>query len=266
MKLREVDAHAVGRPKLHRLNTGTVQASAALGSKGGVGLHEYEVFRQPLYDYYQAAVGQKMLQQQMFSIAQNQDYTPVGGTAFQKTILHTNCDGAASQGFGIPSPGLFIAKQMFMLVQENIWWADFWQLKYTCMLYVIMTADKKHYWDGQIAQVPSGGAGTTGIGTPASNATLLNNGWPTSQNKVSFSTGSLIADPLGRVSPDSNQNDPLTGLALVEDPGLVLEQGMPWSVTIDPNQLIGGAFSTTGSGPGGTGVIFWDCMDGDYLR
>ena len=77
-RCQEITAVEVGRPRTKMLRKNPIIA----------GTLEYLV--QPIYDYYGVAVATPVTKQSLFAQPIGASYTPAGGTAFVKTLYHTN--------------------------------------------------------------------------------------------------------------------------------------------------------------------------------
>lgn len=234
----EVDESELGRPHLRRTNP-VLQANMT-DAQSGMPLLTLDIIRQNLYTFFQVAVATKLVKQAIFSVGQNGFYTPIGGTAFQLTDLHTNLlTGAAG---GLANPQRFMLRGLGRYVREDILPADLINWNFSTFVQLQIGDTKKPYFDGQLIQIPQPTAAfvqsqpsNTGTGSFATT------GWNVASNIYE-----LLAE--GLIDPTSN--------TFIQDSGITIDQGQFFSLILDPT-LTSGAFAvytTAGSGSGGSGI------------
>lgn len=201
---------------------------------------DVELIRWDLRSYIEIEANTTPVAEDMFTKPVGTQYTPQGGTAFNLALLHTNL-----QSLPLPNPQRHLTRGLAMWIREDIFVADLVPWKYETLGTFLKTDTPKPYHQQLLAALPCLGAGTTGIGTPATNVTLLSNGWPVANNYFA-----LPADDT--------------------DPGVTISQGESFKFTIDPTQNVGGwttnSGKTTASGSGGTGIHAWILLVGTLLR
>lgn len=228
----EVDEHEIGRPHFRHKNpvyTGP--------SYDGAGAIDLEVLEWPLYDFYNIAVNTAAVAISLFTISQQQSYTPTGGAAFQKQALHTNLQG---QGAVLPNPQRHMVKGLFAVLRPDVLPVDYLRFYYQTQVTFTVGDSNKPYHVGLLARIPAAG-GPFAIGTPAANLTYITHGWPSISNFYP-----ILADS--------------------SDPGVVISQGQNFQVILDPTQQVGGAMTTTAAGGGGTGISLWFHLAGALAR
>jgi hypothetical protein len=137
-RLPAIDSIQVGRPRL-RLNNPVLAG-------GG------EVLDWSLYDFFSVAVDTLFdVVQQLFTTPTGQFYTPVGGTAFSKTLLHTNIQGGGGQ---LPNGYKLDVQAIRLVVDSAIQHIDLQNLLYNTFGNFII--GQKSYWQGPLDEIPGG--------------------------------------------------------------------------------------------------------------
>jgi hypothetical protein len=237
----EVDESELGRPHVRRRNP-ILQANmpASTQDPSGMPLLTLDIIRQNLYTFYQVEVATKLAKQAIFAVGQNGFYTPIGGTQFQLTDLHTNLLTGASGG--LANPQRFMIRGLARYVREDVSPSDlvFWNFSTFVQLQIGDT--KKPYFEGQLIQIPQPNA-FNGYGYPGSTlaGSWSTTGWPVADNYYELLADGLI--------------DPTTNL-FIKDAGITIDQGQFFALILDPT-LTSGAFpiyTTLGSEAGGFGI------------
>ncbi|HEV2360003.1 MAG TPA: hypothetical protein VGZ23_20635 [bacterium] len=242
----EVDEQELGRPHVRRRNPifqGAMPASPATPSNGP--LLTFDILRQDLYTFYQAAVATALTAQTLFQQGIGGFYTPIGGTAFQLTELHTNLIGTGTQ---LPNPQRFMTQGIFRLVREDILPKDLVMWNFGTLVNLTIGDTTKKYCTAQLALIPQNNAiqvqvsgGAAAQTAPANASTFATTGWPVTDNFYA-----LLAS--GLLDPDTGQE--------IKDAGITIDQGQNFGLILDPT-LGSGAFSTyttATSATGGTGI------------
>lgn len=184
-------------------------------------------FRQPIYDCFMATVNTLLVAQVLFSIPRGQQYTPTGGTAFNKAFWHTNME----QGRLLPSPQKFFAKAISLSIDPLTLAADAARFLNDTLL--TFNISERPYLRVQAQKVPGGGGAWAGGGSA-----FVQNGWPVRDNQFAF----------------------------VGDLGETIEQQQPFDVTLDPTQVRKADATTTlttaTAGNGGIGINAFVHLDG----
>jgi len=238
----EVDESELGRPHLRRRNP-VLQANmpASTQDPSGLPLLTLDIIRQNLYTFYQVEVATELAKQAIFSVGQNGFYTPIGGTQFQLTDLHTNLLTGASGG--LANPQRFMCRGLARYVREDINPDDLVYWNFSTFVQLQIGDTKKPYFEGQLIQIPQPSAAfvqyapantySTGAGSTT--------GWPVNDNYYP-----LLAD--GLIDPTTNQ--------FIQDAGITIDQGQFFALILDPT-LTSGAFpiyTTLGSDAHGLGI------------
>jgi len=188
--LRELSEHEALRPRLRWRNAGIPGIT--------------DVYTTKLRDYYEVAAATAVAAQIAYTIQIGGSYTPVGGSAYNKTRRDTNLQ-VPSQ---LASPRRFLAKGLAMTVRGDVAPADFNQFMFNTL--VTFMIDEKRYFECVPLQLPGGG-GATGmfqaLQATAANASYgsLNNGHPDARAQMLFEeddkwisalqTFSVVIDP-----------------------------------------------------------------------
>jgi len=238
----EVDESELGRPHLRRHNPVLTAAMiGTVGTQNGVPLLTLDIIRQDLYSFYQVAVATLLKKQVIFAQGKNGNYTPLGGTAFQLTALHTNLlVGAAG---GLANPQRFMARGICRYVREDVNPIDLFNWNFSTYVEFDVGDSEKPYMQAQLIEIPQPSAlQIQSQPANADTATYATTGWPVSHNFKD-----LLAE--GLLDPDTGQ--PIT------DCGITLDQGQYFALVLDPT-LTSGAFpvyqTLGGSTAGGTGI------------
>jgi hypothetical protein len=237
-RLRILEEHEVGRPHARMRLRNIVQG-------------QMDARVQPLYDVFQVAASTACVQVTLFTIPYGQQFTPQGGSATTKTLYHTNLLNSGS----LDAPKKLLVKNISIMPRCDLAPLDNDAL---CGQYVVQfTTLGKQFWVGHAQKCP-GGAGAFVSGTfaqsAAASATAFSaaNGWPSGQNVAP------ITDPV----PDIPGYPPITPIT-----GVLLEQGQPFQVIVDPT-LTGATVYSTGSAIAGVpanGIIAWCYLEGITL-
>lgn len=207
---------------------------------------------QPLYDIFQVAINTAVVQQTLFTIPFGQQFTPTGGAATTKTLYHTNLLNSGS----LDAPKKLLVKNISILNRPDMSVADTNAL--VGQFVVQFTTLGKQFWVGHAQKAPGGG-GTFASGAATFTAPqaqiAASNGWPSGQNTA----------PITDAVPDIPGYPPITPIT-----GVLLEQGQPFQVIVDPT-LTGATVYTTANStttvPGyvSVGVIAWCYLEGITL-
>lgn len=239
----EISEREVGRPKLRGLRTNPIVA----------GQLEYLV--QPIYDFYGVAVATAVTKQILFSIPQGQSYTPSGGSAFTKTLFHTNLVQAGQ----LDAPKKMLVKAVAVIPRSDISPQD--NASFVGLTLAQLNISGKDYWTALVSKCPAG-AGAFGFAistqTLAGGGTMANqfaNGWPSAQNVAT------ITDPMPQIP----------GLAPMEPIlGQLIEQNQNFNVILDPTITGSAAFTTLAAAPAtqfvGTGINVHVYLEGVLAR
>jgi hypothetical protein len=239
----EVDESELGRPHLRKSNPVYAGVMPPSTSQPGVPLISLDIKKQDLYTFFQVAVATQLKKQTLFAQGQGGSYTPIGGTAFQLTELHTNLLVGASGG--LANPQRFMAQGICRYVREDINPVDL--LNWNCITLVSFHIgdNKKSYFDSQLMTIPQPSAlqiqGTWDpVGTQP--ATFATTGWPVSHNYLELFTQGLL-------DPDTSQ--------LIHDPGVTLDQGQYFDLSLDPTLgtgSFGAVWTTLAAASAGFGI------------
>jgi hypothetical protein len=237
--LRLLDEREVGRPHARARLRNIVQG-------------QMDARVQPLYDIVQVAINTAVVQQTLFTIPFGQQFTPTGGAATTKTLYHTNLLNSGS----LDAPKKLLVKNISLLNRPDMSIADTNALVGQYVLQ--FTTLGKQFWVGHGQKAPGGaGAFASGAATfTAPQAQISSaNGWPSGQNTA----------PITDAVPDIPGYPPITPIT-----GVLLEQGQPFQVILDPT-LTGATVYTTANStttvPGyvSVGVIAWCYLEGITL-
>jgi hypothetical protein len=231
-RLPTIDPIQVGRPKL-RLNNPVL-------ADGG------EVLDWSLYDFFSVALDTLFnVPQQLFKTSTGQFYTPVGGTAFSKTLLHTNLEANGGQ---LPNGYKLDIQALRLVVDAAIQFIDLNNLLYHT--FADLKIGQKDYFQGPYANLP-GGVGAVLSAAPdisigGDGATLANgpancNGWPGNLRGVYSLSAGLEAS---------------------------IAYGQNFTFLVDPTLSENGAWSTQPNSdePAGVGFRAWQHLDGVWTR
>ena len=239
-KLRILEEHEVGRPHARMRLKNIIQG-------------QMDARVQPLYDIFQVAAATAVVAQTLFTIPFGQQFTPTGGAATTKTLYHTNLLNSGS----LDAPKKLLVKNISIMSRPDVLAGD---LNALIGQYVTQfTTLGKQFWVGHTQKLPAGGGGfVSGTYSQAAAATANNtsqaNGWPSAQNTA----------PITDAVPDIPGYPPITPIT-----GVLLEQGQPFQVIVDPT-LTGSTVFTTqaaalAAGLTGVGIIAWCYLEGITL-
>jgi hypothetical protein len=236
--LRVMEEREVGRPHGRRPLKNIVQG-------------QMDARVQPLYDIFQVAATTAVVQQTLFTIPFGQQFTPTGGAATTKTLYHTNLLNSGS----LDAPKKLLVKNISIMNRPDMAPLDLIAL---AGQYVVQfTTLGKQFWVGHAQKAPGGAGAWVGgsfAQTAAASATAFAaaNGWPSGQNTA----------PITDAVPDIPGYPPITPIT-----GVLLEQGQPFQVIVDPT-LTGATVYTTATAIAGipaNGIIAWAYLEGITL-
>lgn len=240
---REVGANGVGRPKIEGLRKNPIIA----------GQLEYLV--QPIYDFYGVAVATAVTKQSLFAQPIGASYTPAGGTAYVKTLYHTNL----VQPGMLDAPKKHLVKAVSVIVRSDASTAD--SVSFIGQTLLSFYISGKDYLDSLVSKCPAGAGGfsqnfsTQTLAAGGTMATATANGWPTAQNV------NTIVDEFPQV-PGLPAMDPILGQ--------LIEQQQNFYVTLDPTITGAAAFTTLAAAPStqyvGTGLNVHVYLEGVLMR
>ncbi len=237
-KLRILEEHEVGRPHARMRLKNIVQG-------------QMDARVQPLYDIFQVSSATAVVQQTLFTIPFGQQFTPTGGAATTKTLYHTNLLNSGS----LDAPKKLLVKNISIMSRCDLAPLDVAAL---AGQYVVQfTTLGKQFWVGHAQKVPAGsgvfvGGSFTQAAAASATAFSASNGWPSAQNTA----------PITDAVPDIPGYPPITPIT-----GVLLEQGQPFQVIVDPT-LTGATVYTTASAIAGVpvnGIIAWCYLEGITL-
>lgn len=165
--LGELSERQALRPRLRWQNAGVP----------GIG----DAYTLKIRDYMEIAAATATTFQILFTIAVGGQYTPVGGTAYQKTRRDTNIVQPGMLG----NPRKFMVKGLSCLNRPDICAADWNQMFFNSL--VTFKIDEKTYFECTPGELP-GGAGATGFSqsfqttAAAANYGCISNGRPDSRS------------------------------------------------------------------------------------
>lgn len=236
--LRLMEEREVGRPHGRRPLKNIVQG-------------QMDARVQPLYDIFQVAATTAVVQQTLFTIPFGQQFTPTGGAATTKTLYHTNLLNSGS----LDAPKKLLVKNISIMNRPDMAPLD---LNALVGQYVVQfTTLGKQFWVGHAQKAPGGSGGFVSgsfAQTAAASATAFAtaNGWPSGQNTA----------PITDAVPDIPGYPPITPIT-----GVLLEQGQPFQVIVDPT-ITGATVYTTATAIAGipaNGIIAWAYLEGITL-
>jgi hypothetical protein len=237
--LRLMDEREVGRPHGRQRLRNIVQG-------------QMDARVQPLYDIFQVAINTAVVQQTLFTIPFGQQFTPTGGAATTKTRFHTNLLNSGS----LDAPKKLLVKNISIVGRPDMSVLDTNAL---AGQYVVQfTTLGKEFALAHAQKFPAGGgafaSGAATFTAPQAQISTAN-GWPTGQNTA----------PITDAVPDIPGYPPITPIT-----GVLLEQGQPFQVIVDPTLTGATVFTTQNSTttvPGYTsvGIIAWAYLEGITL-
>lgn len=173
-RLPVIDAESVGRPRLRLENP--------VLADGG------EVVDWSYYDFASCALDTPFTPAQiLFQVGVGGPYTPVGGTTFAKTFLHTNVEGS---GGLLPNGYKLDTQAIRFVIDQAVQYEDLDNLLYMTFLNFIIGA--KPYFQGPAANLP-GGVGGVLSSSPTTNGPANSNGWQGNLRGVYSFSASLEA-------------------------------------------------------------------------
>jgi hypothetical protein len=244
-RCRQITEREVGRPVNHLpLRKNPIIA----------GQLEYLV--QPIYDFYGVAVATAVTKQSLFAQPIGASYTPAGGSAYVKTLYHTNL----VQPGMLDAPKKMLVKAVSVIVRPDIAPQDLASFVGQTLLSFWISG--KDYLDSLVSKCPGGAGGfsqnTSTASTESSNGTMSNlgaNGWPTASNV------SPIVDDFPQV-PGLPPMDPILGQ--------LIEQQQNFYVVLDPTITGSAAFTTLAAAPTslfiGNGINSHVYLEGVLMR
>jgi len=230
-RLPTIEKIQVGRPRLRLKNPVLADGS--------------EVLDWSLYDFFSVALTTHFnVVQKLFQVPTGGNYTPVGGTTFSKTLLHTNVEGGGGQ---LPNGYKLDIQAIRLVVDGAIQYIDLDNLLFST--FGDLKIGQKDYWQGPLAQIP-GGVGAVLSNAPdvvtAAPATIANgplnaNGWPGNLRGVYSLSAGLEAS---------------------------IAYGQNFNFIIDPTLSETGAWTTQADSvePPGVGFRAWIHLDGVWTR
>jgi hypothetical protein len=240
---REITEREVGRPKLEMLRKNPIIA----------GQLEYLV--QPIFDFYGVAVATAVTKQSLFAQPIGASYTPAGGTAFVKTLYHTNL----VQPGMLDAPKKMLVKAVSLILRPDVSPQDLSSFIGQTLLQLQISG--KDYWTGLALKCPQGGgpfSNNISTQTLAAGGTMANagsNGYPHALNV------NTITDDMPQV-PGLPAMDPILGQ--------LIEQQQNFFVTLDPTITGSSAFTTLATSPStqfvGEGINAWVYLEGVLMR
>lgn len=192
-----------------------------------------EAIVQPSYDYYRVVQGAVTTRQLLFTIPQGGQYTPAGGTAFNKTAYHTDL----TQSGVLAAPNKLLVRALSGWWNNSIFPLDATLFADNCM--VFLQVNSKPYLNINFGKLPAGG----GVFVTGSLTTVngTNNGYPDAANLYTITEGEIL--------------------------GVQIEQQQNFGVTLDPTITeTGVGFTATTTANGGKDVIVKMYLEGVLLR
>jgi hypothetical protein len=216
-----MEAHEVGRPRWRMIRRKNIVENTL------------DVRVQPQYDYLTCKANQATVSTNLFAIGQGQQYTPPGGTAITKTPWHTSM--ITGNGM-LDNPKKLLVLNIAVQFDPAMAIPD---LNATSINYLAtFKMFQKDFWQGHVMQLPAGagpqfsGAATVGTTTGSGQSQLFTssvNGRPSQENYNSLVyPGGGVAGPADAASGQSPVLPPITGV--------LIEQGAPFVVILDPTQ------------------------------
>jgi hypothetical protein len=238
-RLRVMDASEVGKPHRRMRLQNIVQG-------------QLDVRVDPLYDFFSVPINTAVVLENLFTIAFGQMYTPPTGTAFAKTLYHTNSTNPNS----LDAPKKLLVKNISLVPRPDTAPDDNNAL--IGQYLVTFQTLGKEFWQGHGLKLPGGGGGfVSGFAslTAPQSAFSCSNGWPYAGNCA------VITDDVPEI-PGYAPPPPITGV--------LLETNQPFGVTVDPTQTKGTIYttangSTTKAGILGVGINAWVYLEGIKL-
>lgn len=218
-RLPKLMEHEIGRPHF-RAHNPIVQ---------GMG----EAIVQPSYDYYRVVQGAVTTRQLLFTIPQGGQYTPAGGTAFNKTAYHTDL----TQSGVLAAPNKLLVRALCGWWNNSIFPLDATLFADNAM--VFFQVNSKPYLTINFGKLPAGGGVFVTGSLTGVNGT--NNGYPDAANLYTVTEGEIL--------------------------GVQIEQQQNFGVTLDPTITeTGVGFTAATTANGGKDVIVKMYLEGVLLR
>lgn len=229
-RLPVIGPESVGRPRLRLKNP--------VLADGG------EVVDWTLYDFFSVALDTPNITAQiLFQTPQGASYTPVGGSAFAKTRLHTNLTGTGGM---LPNGYKLDIQALRLVVDGAIQYIDLNNLLFNT--YANLLIGTKDYFEGPYANLPGGVGGilsaapdvVTAAPATVANGPMNSSGGMGLRSVYSFSAG-LEAS---------------------------IAYGQNFNFGVDPTQSEAGTWSTQADSvfPPGVGIRAWQHLDGIWTR
>lgn len=204
-----------------------------------------EVLDWDLYDFFSVALNTSFnITQTLFSQPIGSQYQPVGGTAFAKTLLHTNLQATGGQ---LPNGYKLDIQALRLVVDGAVNYIDLNNILHHT--YAALVIGQKDYFEGPYVGLPGGvgavlsSAPNLNNATPAvvSNGPANANGWPGNLRGVYSLSAGLEAS---------------------------IAYGQNFAFVVNPTLGESGAWSTQpASGlPAGVGIRAWQHLDGVWTR
>ena len=218
-RLPKLGEHELGRPHF-KVQNPIVQ---------GMG----EAIIQPSYDYYRVVQGAAVNRQLMFTIPQGGQYTPQGGTAFNKTAYHTDL----TQAGVLAAPNKLLVRALCGWFKGNIFPTDATQFANDAM--VFFSVNQKPYLNIAFGKLPAGG-GVFVTGT-LTTVNGTSNGYPDAANLYLITEGEIL--------------------------GVQIEQQQNFGIDLNPTLTeTGVGFTATTTANGGFDIIVKMYLEGVLLR
>ena len=231
-RLPTLDPIQVGRPKLKLRNP--------VLSTGG------EVIDNSLYDFFSVAVNTDFdVTQTLFQNAIGQFYTPVGGTTFAKTLLHTNMEGSGGQ---LPNGYKLDVQAIRLVVDSAIQFIDLRNLLF--QTFGQFNVGQKYYWEGPCSEIPGG------VGPYLSNA----------PDVIIGGTGATLANGPANCNGQPGMLKGVYSLSAGLEASIAY--GQNFNFNVNPTLGENGAWSTQPDSdePAGVGFRAWVHLDGIWTR
>ena len=216
---------------------------------------QLEYLVQPIYDFYGVAVATAVTKQQLFAQPIGASYTPAGGTAFVKTLYHTNL----VQPGQLDAPKKMLVKAPATIVRSDAAPQD--MASFIGLTLFQLTISGKDYWTSLVSKTPAGAGifgtmvGTQTLAAGGTQANLVSNGWPSAENVAA------ITDMMPQI-PGLDAMEPILGQ--------LIEQNQNFGVVLDPTITGSAAFTTLAAAPAtqyvGSGINAHVYLEGVLAR
>jgi hypothetical protein len=247
--IRQGFANEVGRPRWRMNQT----------RRKNIVENTLDVRVQPQYDYMTCKANQATVATTLFAIGQGGQYTPPGGTALTKTAWHTSMITGNQQ---LDNPKKLLVLNIAIQLDPAMAPPDV----NAALINYLATFNmfQKIFWQGHAMQLPAGAGpfvngsfvtGTTAASGSSALYTSASNGYPTQQNyNTLVYAGGGVAGP--SAGTDQNGN-PLPAPQLPPITGVLIEQGAPFNVVMDPTQTNtpGTGFTTSNLTAAANGIL-----------